>query len=149
MKNKKLLIAGASAASLAALGLGAFAFFTDTVEVTKNTQVGTVDITASAEIKHTQFKREMILSYPYVWDGFDVPVTEYWSYVGPKVKVDEMPLTQDVVKNMFEDAEDNLNPGDNMMMEDQTAYPGTDHEIIVNISNEGSKSVQTRVLFEQ
>ena len=48
MKNKKLLIGGASAASLVALGLGAFAFFTatDTAEVAA--QVGTVELSASA-----------------------------------------------------------------------------------------------------
>ena len=148
MKNKKLLIAGASAASLAALGLGAFAFFTDTVELTKNTQVGTVDITASAEIKHTQLKREAVLSYPYVWNGFDVPVTEDWSYVGPKFTIDRIALTQDDVKDMFKTAPDNLNPGDNMIADDQSVYPGTDHDIVINITNEGSKSVRTRVLFE-
>ena len=39
MKNKKLLIGGASALSIATLGLGAFAFFSDSVELTKNTNI--------------------------------------------------------------------------------------------------------------
>ena len=48
MKNKKkLLIAGASAASLAALGLGAFAFFADSSEIQEHTYVGTVAVSGS------------------------------------------------------------------------------------------------------
>ena len=66
MKNKKLLIGGASALSLATLGLGAFAFFTDTVELNEETKVGTVNVEATAEIKHTQIKRiRMLDEYIY------------------------------------------------------------------------------------
>ena len=62
MKNKKLLIGGASALSLATLGLGAFAFFTDTVELNKDAKVGTVDLEGTIEMKHTQLKRDRTVS---------------------------------------------------------------------------------------
>ena len=154
MKNKKLLIAGASAASLAALGLGAFAFFTDTVELNKDTKVGTVDIEATAKIKHTQLKREVVLRYPYLWDDFYLPIYPNWisdpnlQRPSPVLEIEREDLTQEVLLDMFETAQDNLNPGDNMFQNNSSAYPGTDHEIIVNVSNEGSKSVTTRILFE-
>ena len=154
MKNKKLLIAGASAASLAALGLGAFAFFTDTVELNKDTKVGTVDIEATAEIKHTQLKREVVLRYPYLWEDFYLPIYPNWisdpnlQVPSSILEIEREDLTQEVLLDMFETAQDNLNPGDNMYQNDSDAYPGTDHEITVNVTNEGSKSVTTRILFE-
>jgi hypothetical protein len=152
MKNKKLLIAGASAASLAALGLGAFAFFTDTVELNKDTKVGTVDIEATAEINHTQLKKEVVLSYPYLWENYDLPIYPNWisdpNLATPVLEIETEPLTQEILLDMFETAQDNLNPGDNMFQNDSDAYPGTDHEIIVNVTNEGSKSVTSRILFE-
>lgn len=154
MKNKKLLIAGASAASLAALGLGAFAFFTDTVELNKDTKVGTVDIEATAEIKHTQLKREVVLRYPYLWEDFYLPIYPNWisdpnlQVPSSILEIEREDLTQEVLLDMFETAQDNLNPGDNMYQNDSSAYPGTDHEITVNVTNEGSKSVTTRILFE-
>jgi hypothetical protein len=154
MKNKKLLIAGASVASLAALGLGAFAFFTDTVELNKDTKVGTVDVEATAEIKHTQLKREVVLRYPYLWEDFYLPIYPNWisdpnlQVPSAILEVEREDLTQEVLLDMFETAQDNLNPGDNMFQNNSSAYPGTDHEIIVNVTNEGSKSVTTRILFE-
>lgn len=154
MKNKKLLIAGASAASLAALGLGAFAFFTDTVELNKDTKVGTVDVEATAEIKHTQLKREVVLRYPYLWEDFYLPIYPNWisdpnlQVPSAILEVEREDLTQEVLLDMFETAQDNLNPGDNMFQNNSSAYPGTDHEIIINVTNEGSKSVTSRILFE-
>ena len=149
MKNKKkLLIAGASAASLAALGFGAFAFFTDTVELTKNTKVGTVELSVDAEIKHTQLTRSNALKYPYdIYDSFTLPFSPDWEAEMPRMMAPK--ITKSDLEAMFEEAPDNLNPGDNMgNNSDEVLYPGTDHEIIVNITNEGSKSVQTRIVFE-
>jgi hypothetical protein len=61
MKNKKkLLIVGASAASLAALGLGAFAFFYDEVETMVESKVGFIDVNVTGNITHTQLKRELV-----------------------------------------------------------------------------------------
>ena len=134
MKNKKkLLIAGASAASLAALGLGTFAFFTDTLELPViNTKVGTVDISATAEMKHTQLKRTNMHKWP----------NDLFEGTGE--------MTKEIIEGLFEEAPDNLNPGDNEDPDPKlsSARPGTDHEIILNITNEGSKSVDTRILFE-
>lgn len=160
MKNKKLLIGGASALSLATLGLGAFAFFTDTVELNEETKVGTVNVEATAEMKHTQIKRirmrdeyiygnEVIdgqeqterITYPYY------PESEYNARYPSSMDIDAI-TSIDQVRAAFEEAPDNINPGDNIYSDGFANYPGTDHELIVNIENQGSKSVQTRIIFE-
>lgn len=169
MKNKKkLLIAGASAASLVALGLGTFAFFTDTLELPViNTKVGTVDISATAEVRHTQLKRDLLHKYPYdiyatETDGdfleyWEVPDYPDWRRENPgpvPVLVDSnSSMTKTMLQSIFEEAPDNLNPGDNLggsynNTNHEDLRPGTDHEIILNITNEGSKSTDIRVLFE-
>ena len=145
MKNKKLLIAGASAASLAALGFGAFAFFTDTVEITKDTKIGNIELTVDAEMTHTQLTRSNVLRFPdNIYDGFIPPIYPDWSRSMPVMMAED--LTKTDLEAMFEEAPDNINPGDNL--ETNIGAPGTDHEIVINVTNEGSKSVQTRIIFE-
>jgi hypothetical protein len=160
MKNKKLLVGGASALSLATLGLGAFAFFTDTVELNEETKVGTVNVEATAEMKHTQIKRiRMLNEYIYgneVIDGQEhveritypyYPESEYNARYPASLDIDAI-TSIDQVRAAFEEAPDNINPGDNIYSDGFSNYPGTDHELIVNIENQGSKSVQTRIIFE-
>ena len=53
MKNKKMLIAGASALALGVIGMGAFAYFTDSANVQTTTTVGTVDINATGSLVHS------------------------------------------------------------------------------------------------
>ena len=160
MKNKKLLIAGASAASLAALGLGAFAFFTDSSEIQEHTYVGTVEVSGSMEMTHAQVKRDRVIGYgifgkdyadpsymlPYYPEGM---AFNFNNKTATRLSHHPRPvLNKEAVESAFEVAADNLNPGDNMYIPDRSLNPGTDHEIIVNIQNDGSKSVQTRMLFE-
>lgn len=160
MKNKKLLIAGASAASLAALGLGAFAFFADSSEIQEHTYVGTVAVSGSMEMTHTQVKRDRIFDYglfgvdeafpfemPYYPEGMSFnfnnkTATRLSHHPHPRIP------NKESVEAAFEVAPDNLNPGDNMYIPGWNLNHGTDHEIIVNIQNDGSKSVQTRMIFE-
>ena len=154
MKNKKLLIGGASALSLATLGLGAFAFFTDTVELNKDTKVGTVDLEGTIEMKHTQLKRDRIVSdiySPYAPDADDFVTYPAFPGYNFQFGTGDVDVVQNAaqVLDTFETAPDNLNPGDNLGLEEhENRFPGTDHEIIVNVTNEGSKSVQTRMIFE-
>ena len=160
MKNKKLLIGGASALSLATLGLGAFAFFTDTVELNEETKVGTVNVEATAEMKHTQIKRiRMLNEYIYgneVVDGQEQAERITYPYYPESENNARYPSSMDIdaitsidqVRAAFEEAPDNINPGDNIYSDGFSNYPGTDHELIVNIENQGSKSVQTRIIFE-
>lgn len=49
--NKKLAIAGVSALGLAAVGFGAFAFFSDTAEQDTTGTVGTVDVTNTGKLE--------------------------------------------------------------------------------------------------
>lgn len=148
MKNKKkLLIAGASAASLAALGLGAFAFFTDTVELTQNAKVGNIELTVNAEMSHTQLTRSNALKlHDNIYEGFNLPNFPSWQEENNDTNSKE--LTRSDLEAMFEPGYDNINPGDNKGSDSSINEPGTDHEIVVNVTNEGSKSVQTRILFE-
>ena len=160
MKNKKLLIGGASALSLATLGLGAFAFFTDTVELNEETKVGTVNVEATAEMKHTQIKRiRMLNEYIYgneVVDGQEQTERITYPYYPESENNARYPASWDIdaitsidqVRAAFEEAPDNINPGDNIYSDGFSSYPGTDHELIVNIENQGTKSVQTRIIFE-
>ena len=161
MKNKKLLIGGASAASLVALGLGAFAFFTDTDTAEVEAQVGTVELSASAEIKHTQIKRDRVLYGLYygsqVIDGIEGPQGITYPYYPESEHYAKFPASWDLdfietieqTRAAFETAPDNINPGDNNYQEKgYEVYPGTDHELIINYTNEGSKSIQTRIVFE-
>ena len=134
MKNKKkLLIAGASAASLAALGLGAFAFFYDEVETMVESKVGFIDVDVTGNITHTQLKRELV---PRLMASEPIIDTE-----------NPNEITKEQVLALFETAPDNLNPGDNEMPDDYV-HPGTDHEIELNIQNTGNKSIRTRILIE-
>ena len=134
MKNKKkLLIAGASAASLAALGLGAFAFFYDEVETMVESKVGFIDVDVTGNITHTQLKRELV---PRLMASEPIINTE-----------NPNEITKEQVLALFETAPDNLNPGDNEMPDDYV-HPGTDHEIELNIQNTGNKSIRTRILIE-
>ena len=160
MKNKKLLIGGASALSIATLSLGAFAFFSDSVELTKNTKVGSVDLSASAEIKHTQLKRNRansdIIYGSELYDDIVGPEEITYPYYPESIDNARYPASWDIdfIENIqqtmdaFEEAPDNINPGDNYNYGDYNFYPGTDHELIVNIENTGTKSIQTRILFE-
>lgn len=55
MENKKkLMIAGASALGLGILGVGAFAYFSDTANVSGTAKVGTVDVTATGNLTHSE-----------------------------------------------------------------------------------------------
>jgi hypothetical protein len=145
MKNKKLLIAGASAASLAALGLGAFALFSDEARLNPlTTKVGTVEVEGSVDITHTQMKRNYaaLLMAP----ENTVNPTAVWGddNVGADEEISEAKAQ---MLSLFETAPDNLNPGDNELPTGNTV-PGTDHEIVINVENKGTKSIQTRVLIE-
>lgn len=53
MKNKKMLIAGASALALGVIGIGAFAYFSDSAEVTGTAKVGTVDVGVTGALTHS------------------------------------------------------------------------------------------------
>lgn len=158
MKNKKLLIAGASAASLAALGLGAFAFFADSSEIQEHTYVGTVAVSGSMEMTHTQVKRDRSLGY-YIYGedrgyNYDLPyypegMVSNFNKSAIRLSEQAMPIPDRLlVESAFEEAPDNLNPGDNILLPGWELNHGTDHEIIVNLQNDGSKSVQTRMVFE-
>lgn len=134
MKNKKkLLIVGASAASLAALGLGAFAFFYDEVETMVESKVGFIDVDVTGNITHTQLKRTLV---PRLMAS--EPIID---------AKNPNEITKEQVLALFETAPDNLNPGDNEMPDDYV-HPGTDHEIELNIQNTGNKSIRTRILIE-
>ena len=144
MKNKKLLIAGASAASLAALGLGAFALFSDEASLNPlTTKVGTVEVEGSVDITHTQMKRNYaaLLMTP---EGTAASVQNTWD---DTFGADEVSEAKAQMLSLFETAPDNLNPGDNELPTGNTV-PGTDHEIVINVENKGTKSIQTRVLIE-
>ena len=143
MKNKKLLIVGASAASLAALGLGAFAFFYDEVETAVESKVGTVNVDVTGNITHTQIKREMIPVLMSPISNF--AVWEEDENVGSDEA--ESTITKEQVLALFETAPNNVNPGDNEVPED-SVVPGTDHEIQLTVQNTGNKSVRTRILVE-
>ena len=144
MKNKKLLIAGASAASLAALGLGAFALFSDEASLNPlTTKVGTVEVEGSVDITHTQMKRNYaaLLMAP---EGAAASVHNSWD---DTFGADEISEAKAQMLSLFEAAPDNLNPGDNELPTGNTV-PGTDHEIVINVENKGTKSIQTRILIE-
>ena len=161
MKNKKkLLIAGASAASLAAFGLGAFAFFADSSEIQEHTYVGTVAVSGSIEMNHIQVKRDRIFDYglfgeehgyyyyelPYYPEGMSF---NFNNKTVTRLSHQTIPVPDKLlVESAFEEAPDNLNPGDNIYLPGGDKNHGTDHEIIVNLQNDGSKSVQTRMIFE-
>ena len=53
MKNKKMLIAGASALALGVIGMGAFAYFADSADLNETAKVGTVDINATGSLVHS------------------------------------------------------------------------------------------------
>lgn len=144
MKNKKLLIVGASAASLAALGLGAFALFSDEANLNPlTTKVGTVEVEGSADITHTQMKRNYaaLLMSP---ENTAASVQNTWD---DTFGADEVSEAKAQMLSLFEAAPDNLNPGDNELPTGNTV-PGTDHEIVINVENKGTKSIQTRILIE-
>lgn len=144
MKNKKLLIAGASAASLAALGLGAFALFSDEASLNPlTTKVGTVEVEGSVDITHTQMKR----NYAALLMSPEDPVNPSAVWGDENVGADEVSEAKAQMLSLFETAPDNLNPGDNELPTGNTV-PGTDHEIVINVENKGTKSIQTRVLIE-
>ena len=144
MKNKKLLIAGASAASLAALGLGAFALFSDEASLNPlTTKVGTVEVEGSVDITHTQMKR----NYAALLMTPENPVNPTAVWGDDNVGADEVSEAKAQMLSLFETAPDNLNPGDNELPTGNTV-PGTDHEIVINVENKGTKSIQTRVLIE-
>ena len=144
MKNKKLLIAGASAASLAALGLGAFALFSDEASLNPlTTKVGTVEVEGSVDITHTQMKR----NYAALLMTPENPVNPTAVWGDENVGADEVSEAKAQMLSLFETAPDNLNPGDNELPTGNTV-PGTDHEIVINVENKGTKSIQTRVLIE-
>ena len=144
MKNKKLLIAGASAASLAALGLGAFALFSDEASLNPlTTKVGTVEVEGSVNITHTQMKR----NYAALLMSPEDPVNPSAVWGDENVGADEVSEAKAQMLSLFETAPDNLNPGDNELPTGNTV-PGTDHEIVINVENKGTKSIQTRVLIE-
>ena len=63
------------------------------------------------------------------------------------VGADEVSEAKAQMLSLFETAPDNLNPGDNELPTGNTV-PGTDHEIVINVENKGTKSIQTRVLIE-
>ena len=144
MKNKKLLIVGASAASLAALGLGAFALFSDEASLNPlTTKVGTVEVEGSVNITHTQMKR----NYAALLMSPEDPVNPSAVWGDENVGADEVSEAKAQMLSLFETAPDNLNPGDNELPTGNTV-PGTDHEIVINVENKGTKSIQTRVLIE-
>ena len=144
MKNKKLLIAGASAASLAALGLGAFALFSDEASLNPlTTKVGTVEVEGSVNITHTQMKR----NYAALLMSPENPANPTAVWGDENVGADEVSEAKAQMLSLFETAPDNLNPGDNELPTGNTV-PGTDHEIVINVENKGTKSIQTRVLIE-
>ena len=51
--KKKLLIASASTLGLAAIGLGAFAYFNDSADLEATATVGTVDVSATGSLAHS------------------------------------------------------------------------------------------------
>ena len=130
MKNKKLLIAGASAVSLAALGLGAFAFFADSSEIQEHTYVGTVAVSGSMEMTHTQVKRDRTFEYgifgvdevfpfeaPYYPEGMSFIFNNKTATRLSQAPIPRIP-NKESVEAAFEVAADNLNPGDNMYIPD-------------------------------
>lgn len=135
--KKKLIISSGAVAGLAVVG-GAFALFSDVVEQDVQGTVGTVNVDGEAEMKHTQVSRDSLALI---------------------MKNDE---AQDVgiINNKFEEAPNNINPGDNLPVFESkddldnpdnietVTRPGTDHEIDITIENKGTKSVVTRVMVE-
>lgn len=136
MNKKKVIIGSTAVAGIALVG-GAFALFSDFAEQDVTGTVGSVDVSAKADISHTQLKRDEMAKIEAGVAG---------------------DLTYADLKNAFEAAPDNLNPGDNTPtkpnntdedddnVEEKGPRPGTDHEISITVNNEGTKSVRTRVL---
>jgi hypothetical protein len=166
MKDNKKLLTGISLVSgLIVLAGGVFAFFTDTVELEEqHTKVGTVELSGTIEMKHTQAKRNRLFNefgaiygeedddaegrYPFYPDGMTFNSPSGTIQRLSEEEVAPIVDSREDVLNAFENAPDNLNPGDNLYDPNWRTNHGTDHEIIVNVTNEGSKSVQTRMIFE-
>lgn len=146
-KKKKLIIGSSAVAGLAVVG-GAFALFSDNVEIKKSSTVGTVSIDSTSSMHHYQLKPDVKAKMEY-----------------DAIKNNSKFTVDDLNPDDFEDVTtSNLNPGDNNpgtidkgqtpngenenRIEPGIVDAGTDHEIVVNIENKGTKSVETRVLFE-
>jgi hypothetical protein len=81
------------------------------------------------------------ITYPYY------PESEHNAHYPASWDIDAI-TSIDQVRAAFEEAPDNINPGDNIYHSYEPNMPGTDHELIVNIENQGTKSIQTRIIFE-
>ena len=110
-------------------------------------------------MNHIQVKRDRIFDYglfgeehgyyyyelPYYPEG----MVSNFNKSAIRLSHQTMPIPDRLlVESAFEEAPDNLNHGDNIYLPGGDKNHGTDHEIIVNLQNDGSKSVQTRMIFE-
>lgn len=109
----------------------------------KDSKVGTVSVDGEISMTHTQLKRDVLAQYLYFANepnSLDLD---------DGMTVEEQ---REAIKELFEEAPDNLNPGDNEHIYtgygEEASRPGTDHEINVTVENTGSKSILTRVLVE-
>ncbi len=146
-KKKKLIIGSSAVAGLAVAG-GAFALFSDNAEIKTTSKVGTVTIAATSEMHHYQLKPEVKagMEYDAIKNGSKFTVNDLKPEDFEDVKTsnlnpgDNTPGTVDKGETPHGEDKDRIEPG--------VVDAGTDHEIVVNIENKGTKSVETRVLFE-
>lgn len=143
MNKKNKIILGSSAVAGLTLVGGVLAFFHDEVETAVTSKVGTVSVTADI----TKTDKEVTDSAKEIINTED---SNTFYGAEDNVSPGEMGKAQEGVKDLFEDAPDNLNPGDNdgdiSWDEEEPTRPGTDHEINISVNNTGSKSVKTRVV---
>ncbi len=148
-KKKKLIIGTSAVAGMALLG-GTFAFFYDEVSSKLNNTVGTVAMTGHADMSHTQADRAEIENLQSSNSALNESAD---AHAGLDSTALESLKTSFNAK--FEQAANNLNPGDNdyippkkTQTETIIARPGTDHEINIDINNTGTKSIKNRVIVE-
>lgn len=141
-KKSKIILGSSTVAGLALVG-GVFAFFHDEVNNVVTSKVGTVEVTADINKVDTELKDS-------AKDIINTEESNTFPGAEDNVSTGDMSTAQNTVKNMFQTAQDNLNPGDNDFSiswdEENPARPGTDHEITIDVENTGSKSVKTRVV---
>lgn len=157
MDKKKKIILGTTSAGILLIAGSTMALFHDSIETVINQKVGTVDVNADVSMKHTQFKRDKLAEALSIKDDSTPTILKLLAasnYFEGLAKSESAPTFNpdfDAVETLMEAGPDNLNPGDNTILSlesDDIAdrKPGTDHEIEISVKNEGTKSVQTRIL---
>lgn len=160
MNKKKKIIITTSGAGVLLIAGSTLALFNDSIEKVVHQTVGSVDTSVEAEINHTQYSRNELAKAlenenndeeSSIINPTVIKILEQMGYLTIGTGSESGFNTFSDIASVMEDGPDNLNPGDNdptsIVSSDITdRNPGTDHEITLDIKNEGSKSIQTRVL---